>query len=126
LYQCKTHGHVNCGACFNWAKFIIQNEKKKEKGLVEDSELVLRLLRAMEVEFPPNYKPSADVLERKLRVALDLSQNIKSLKISSINPDKLPLWKVWTMMISWILDLTALRRILNPMLIWFNPCSEAV
>lgn len=95
LYQCKAHQQVNCKKCFDWVKNIAAQEKKKDTGKVEDVDLLLRLLRSMEVEFPPAYRPSTQILERMLTKALDFAQDIsRDLKDLPLDPRKLSAWKV--------------------------------
>jgi hypothetical protein len=94
LYKCKIHDTTDCKTCFDWVKLIVAQEKKMEKGQVDDRDVLLRLLKAMEVEFPPTYKAPAELLDHKLKVALDLSQDIKVVETIPINPDKLPRWSV--------------------------------
>jgi hypothetical protein len=48
----------------------------------------------MDIEFPPAYAPSVDVLERKLKAAIDYAQRIRIIDTLPVNPSCLPLWKV--------------------------------
>ncbi|KAI0032959.1 hypothetical protein K488DRAFT_48696 [Vararia minispora EC-137] len=94
IWACKEHDKADCKICFNWPKLIRQAEVKKERGLVEDRDMLLGLLNSMGVEFPTNTKLSTDVFEKKLTSALNFAQDIANFSEQMpVNPTVLPRWE---------------------------------
>jgi hypothetical protein len=95
IWACKEHRKADCKTCFDWPKLLRHAKVKKDRGLIEDPELIVGLLSSMGINLPANTKLSTERLERKLAAALNCAQDTSTYTdVIPVNPGGLEKWKV--------------------------------
>ncbi|VDB84575.1 unnamed protein product [Peniophora sp. CBMAI 1063] len=94
IWNCAVHLQADCNECFDWNKLMRAEGKKKDRGKVENRNLLMGLLASMGVRLPTSTKLPEDAIERKLTSAINYAQNfIAYSERAPFNPARLSTWE---------------------------------